>query len=114
MYSRISFRKKGLHADSPDQAQRKLLWEKLILKELPHNVNFFEISQRFEGLSGSDISNAVLMAAFAAARKNESVVSNSYFEEAIQNILKSKKENKGDIKVTDRIVTEDYVKSKLN
>ena len=36
--------------------------------EVPNNLDFDELAKKYDGISGSDISNAMLNAAFKAAR----------------------------------------------
>ncbi|MGE7861685.1 ATP-dependent zinc metalloprotease FtsH 3 [Bacillus mobilis] len=103
-----------IHFSLPDAEQRENLWRKLIPRELPQSLDLTEMATEYPGVTGSDISNAILNAAFAAARKNESHVSDKYFKDSILNILKSKRHNhQQNIKTTDRIVDEKYVKTQL-
>ena len=103
----------------PDIKCRTLLWAKYIPDEMPLHMPKKELcadlAGKFEGLSGGDISNAVLNAAFMAARHEEKSVSEDYFEQAVTNILSSKKANqKTDcVKVTETPVSEEYVRSQL-
>ncbi|WP_370766577.1 ATP-binding protein [Intestinibacter bartlettii] len=99
----------------PDQKCRELLWKKYIPEKMPNNVDIHKLSYQYKGISGSDISNAVMNAAFKAARLEEEYVDEKYFFEAIQNIIKSKKENKSSTReiISEKIVTEDYVNSVL-
>lgn len=98
----------------PDQECRKKLWRHYIPSEMPTDVDIDEITQKYEGISGSDIANAVLMAAFKAARTEGEIVKQAYIEEAVSNILTSKKANERDRPVVmKRKVSEEYVKSQL-
>ena len=99
----------------PNQECRELLWKKYIPKQMPNNVNIYDLSCKYDGISGSDISNAVMIAAFKAARLDEEYVDEKYFCEAIQNIIKSKKENKSSSTkvVSEKFVTEEYVNKVL-
>ncbi len=102
----------------PDLRCRTLLWEKYIPDEMPLQMPKDELcadlAGKFEGLSGGDISNAVLNAAFMAARHEEQSVSEDYFEQAVTNILSSKRANqrKNDVTVTEKPVSEEYVRNK--
>jgi len=100
--------------EMPNKEVRELLWNKYIPKEMPNNANIIELAEVYENISGSDICNAVMTAAFKAARLNEDYVDNKYFHDAINRIIKSKKENKN-IKETktERFVSEDYVKKQI-
>ena len=99
----------------PDANCRELLWKKYVPKEMPTNLDSSEIALKYEGLSGSDISNAVLNAAFHAARSSLDNVPKEYVFQAVEEILESKKANKrnSDVEITKRIVSEDYVKEQL-
>lgn len=98
----------------PDEECRYLLWQKYIPNLMPNNFDLHYISKKYDGLSGSDISNAVLSAAFTAARNNQNIVQQENLEEAIKNILDSKEANEREkVTVTTRKVSEDYVKSQI-
>ena len=111
-----------IHFQLPDVSAREELWKKLIPKELPHNLDIKWIAERYAGISGSDISNAVLMAAFSAARHMDELVDSSYFRNAIESIIESKKNNLNlqqnlqvnNIQIKDKIVSSDYVDQQLN
>ena len=103
--------------DLPDYECRKRLWKMYIPKEMPNDFDIEMIAQKYAGISGSDISTAVLMAAFKAARQKDTVVREKYVEEMIQGILESKKANNKNqqhpINVTTHEVSEEYVKKQL-
>ena len=82
----------------PDLENRKKLWQRYILSTMPNNVDIDEISEKYDGISGSDIANAVLMAAFKAAQQDDELVDKSLFFEAMEDILASKKANCSDKK----------------
>ena len=104
----------------PDFECRKKLWEMYIPKEFAaqfENLDVEELAKKFEGLSGSDISNAVLNAAFKAARlvpdgnvtnsalkakykasyTNSNKLDKKILFDAVENILESKAANNGKI-----------------
>lgn len=85
--------------DLPDEQLREKLWRMYIPQEMPTDLHISEISQKYDGISGSDISNAVLKAALKAAKNQETFVKQTNFEEAVEEIIKSKRANK-DIKIT--------------
>ena len=98
----------------PDLDCRKKLWQMYIPQKMPTDVDFDEIAEKFEGISGSDISNAVLNAAFKAARRKFKSVSKELFFEAINDILASRAANsKNEVTVTKRFVSEEYVQAQL-
>ncbi len=54
-----------------------------------------ELAKKFEGISGSDIANAMLNAAFKAARIGANELDKNLVFEAVENILASKADNLG-------------------
>ena len=93
----------------PDFECRKKLWQMYIPKKMPTALNIEEISGKYEGLSGSDISNAVLNAAFQAAQEKLQRIPDKIFFQAVENILESKRANAaGDEKVTKNYVSKEY------
>lgn len=98
----------------PNMELRQRLWEMYIPAKLPTNASSVILAEKYEGVSGSDIANAVFSAAIKAARLGEEIVDEGFFEEAIKSIIKAKKENAGTTEtITKRVVSEDYVKEQL-
>ena len=98
----------------PNEDCRKKLWKMYIPPELPNNIDIEEISKKFDGISGSDISNAMLNAAFKAARLGKDELDKNLVFEAVENILVSKSANENKkITVEKRKVSEDYVKQQV-
>lgn len=93
----------------PDFECRKKLWNLYIPNIMPNNIDTDEIAEKYEGLSGSDISNAVLMGAFKAARQHDSLVDKKYIFEMVEGILASKSANQG-ISIKSKVVSEAYEK----
>ncbi|MBE8954803.1 MAG: ATP-binding protein [Quinella sp. 2Q5] len=79
----------------PDEDCRRQLWRMYTPPEVPNNLDFDELAKKFDGLSGSDISNAMLNAAFKAARLKVDELDKSLVFEAVENILASKRANAG-------------------
>ncbi|MBE8953040.1 MAG: AAA family ATPase [Quinella sp. 1Q7] len=79
----------------PDENCRRQLWRMYTPLEVPHNLDFDELAKKFDGISGSDISNAMLNAAFKAARLKADILDKSLVFEAVENILASKRANSG-------------------
>lgn len=79
----------------PDEDCRKKLWRMYTPYEVPNNLDFDELAKKFDGISGSDISNAMLNAAFKAARLKLDELDKSLVFEAVENILASKRANIG-------------------
>lgn len=99
----------------PDYECRCQLWKHYMPDSMPTDAEPDYLAKQYEGVSGSDISNAVLMAAFKAARNKENLVLQKYLSEAIENALASKQENvSGEPVTTRRVVSEEYVKAQLN
>ena len=77
----------------PDEECRKKLWRMYTPPEVPNNLDFDELAKKFDGISGSDISNAMLNAAFKAARLKLDELDKNIVFEAVENILASKRAN---------------------
>lgn len=77
----------------PDLDCRRRLWRMYIPEELPNNINIDKLAENYEGISGSDISNAMLNAAFKAARQSVDSLNEKLVCDAIENILESKAAN---------------------
>ena len=77
----------------PDEDCRRKLWRMYTPQEVPNNLDFDELAKKFDGISGSDISNAMLNAAFKAARMQLDALDKSLVFEAVENILASKRAN---------------------
>ncbi|MCR5605903.1 MAG: ATP-binding protein [Treponema sp.] len=100
--------------DLPDSECRKKLWCKYIPENLPHNLDIEMLANVYDGISGSDISNCILTAAFKSARTNKDHLENEYVKEALKNIIDSKNaNNKNKVIVSKKQVSEDYVKKQL-
>lgn len=98
----------------PDYDCRFKLWEKYIPAHMLNSLDIAKLASESDGLSGSDISNAMLMAAFKSARQHEVTVQMGYVLEMIQSIMDSKKANsKRQAVTTTREVSEEYVKQEL-
>ena len=98
----------------PNEVNRFKLWHMYIPKIMPTNVNIKKLSAKYEGISGSDISNAVFHATLKAARLNRDVVEHVYFEEAIEKIISSRVDNEGiGNPILKRTVDEEYVKKQF-
>ena len=90
--------------DLPDEKLRNKLWRRYIPPEMPTDADISELANKYSGISGSDISNAVLKAALKAAKDNAALVRQKFFEDSISQIIESKKANKNiksdDMKIT--------------
>ncbi len=98
----------------PDEICREKLWRMYTPPELPNNLDAAELARKFDGLSGSDIANAMLNAAFKAARIGADELDKKIVFEAVENILASRAANqRQNVKVERREVSEDYVKRQV-
>lgn len=77
----------------PDEDCRKKLWRMYTPPEVPNNLDFDELAKKFDSISGSDISNAMLNAAFKAARLKVDELDKNLVFEAVENILAGKRAN---------------------
>lgn len=101
----------------PDYKSRVKLFEKYIPNKFPCEIDINKIAELSEGLSGSDISNAVLLSAFSIKVSNKDKLGNDDLIEQIMAIKKSKIANSRLNNIThieDKIVSEEYVKNQLN
>ncbi len=96
----------------PDLECRKKIWAHYILPSLPNNLDVNELATKYDNISGSDISTAVLKAAFKAARQTEPCVEMDMICSIIDDIIASKDANKG-VVVERREVSDDYVKEQI-
>lgn len=100
--------------DLPDEAARLRLWQMHIPQKMPTDADPAQLAQKYSGISGSDISNAVLNASLRAARLNERLVRQAYFEQAITDILRGKADNENLAEPESRrVVSEEYVKQQF-
>jgi len=99
--------------DLPDEENRVKLWEMYIPKAMPNDADIPKLAKDHTGVSGSDISTAVLSAALRAARNDDELVRHEYFAEAIQMALKSKEANSGVTVVSERVVSKEYVEQQI-
>jgi len=100
----------------PDEKMRQKLWEMYIPQKMPTSFDSSKIAHDYDGISGSDISTAVLRAALRAANNGYNAVPYAYFEEAIQSILTSRCENRGtndSVTTSKRVVSEEYALNQI-
>lgn len=100
--------------DLPNEKMRKLLWKNYIPDKMPTDANINELAEKFEGLSGSDISTAVLKGALKAANDGLDMVPQDYFAEAAKNIIDSQQENKqSGVTITQKEISKEEALSQL-
>lgn len=82
----------------PNEELREKLWRHYIPSQMPVNADIHKLAIEYNGLSGSDISTAVMKAALNAAKNNSIVVSENDFKLAVDSITASKRANVGSSK----------------
>lgn len=97
----------------PDQALREKLWRMYIPDKMPCQADFTYLAATYDGVSGSDIANAIFSAAVSAARERETMVTQPYLEEAIRSVLRVKRANTGGVTVSVRRISEEEAQQKL-
>ncbi|MEG1924664.1 MAG: ATP-binding protein [Ruthenibacterium sp.] len=99
----------------PGQALREKLWHHYIPAEMPADVDCGQLAEKYEQLSGSDISNVVLLAALKSASLQENRIPQQHFETAVEELLKAKAENDGreNIIIEQHTVSEEYAKKQI-
>ena len=99
----------------PNEELREKLWKMYIPMQMPTDVDIDKLAKTYDAVSGSDIANAVFVAAIKAARREDEMVLHSDFEMALNSIVQVKKDHKGDspMIIKKNIVSEEYVKEKL-
>ena len=94
----------------PDEKTRIRLLEHYLNGIVPHSINILDVARRYEGITGSDISNALINSALGAVRKGNAGISQSDFESALSRIIAAKNINSRKINATviQRDVSEEY------
>ena len=82
-----------IHFPLPDADHREMLWKQYIPARMPCHADCRELAEQYDGVSGSDIANAVFTAAVSAARNHAKEVSQVSLERAIQNTIDVKSAN---------------------
>ena len=92
--------------DSPDYQMRKKLLQHYLTNTVPNSINLDDIALKYEGLTGSDIANALVSSALKSARKGVEVLDQATYELALNKIITAKGDNKGTrIVTTERSIT---------
>ncbi len=99
--------------DLPGSEQRKKIWEHYLLCGVPEQCDIDSLSQKYEGISGSDIANCVWLAALKTLSDKKDIVDQKCVCQTIEKIIQSKKDHAmpttdENIKVTVRDVDEEY------
>ena len=73
-----------------------------------------KLSKKYDGITGSDISNALVNSALKVARNGEDSLKQEDFESSILKILNAKKANVSPkVTITEREVSEEYAMSQI-
>lgn len=105
---------KHVKFELPDEECRCALWRRYIPAEMPNNIDCDALAKKYTGVSGSDIANAILLAAFKAVRNQAGLVTQGSVEKVMEGILHSKKDNEARQGVTTkRVVSEEYAKKQM-
>lgn len=106
--------------DLPNEEQRKQIWKRYLSTGIPYQCNITELARRYGNISGSDISNAVWIAALGTAERGGERVSEERIVSAIEKIIKAKMDNgsivmeKEDERIVSvREVSEEYALSQI-
>lgn len=95
----------------PDKDAREKLWRFCIPSRLPvdEGLNFSELAEKFDGISGSDIANAVFSAAISAANDEAEVIVQERFEKAVRSCINVRNANRGNV----REISDEQAKNEL-
>lgn len=77
----------------PNDEIRNDIFLKYLTNTIPHNINIEQVSKNCDGLSGSDIVNAIMISAIKTARDDQEELKQLTLEESIASILSSKLDN---------------------
>jgi len=102
--------------DMPNEEFRKKLLLHYLSNTIPNHIDYDGVAQKYEGITGSDIANALMMSSVRTAREGLAELKQQYFEDALESILQGKKDNqalKANIKVYEREVSEEYALNQI-
>lgn len=80
--------------DLPNEEQRRRLWEHYLSVDMPCECDIDRLVVKYRDVSGSDISNAIWMAALDSAARHERLVREERFDKAMEKIVKAKSDNR--------------------
>ena len=98
----------------PDKELREELWRFYVPSKMPvdDGVNFSELAEKFDGISASDIANAVFSAAIGAANDEAEAIGQERFEKAIRSTIAVRDANAG-VKGSVREITHEEARDAL-
>ena len=102
--------------EMPNKEMRYLLWNHYLLETIPcdnRNTILKKISE-VEGVTGADISTAVLKATIDAACNTPYCITYESLKEVLEEILKAKKAVDDNFEITTRKVSQEYALSQIN
>lgn len=89
-----------IYFDFPNEEVRTSLLNFYLTNTVPHDIDISSIASKHNGITGADISNALVSSALKTARASKDRLSHEDFEEAVVNIIESKKANQKQSGVT--------------
>ena len=102
--------------DLPNEEFRIKLLQHYLTNTVPNHIVFDDVAKKYEGIVGSDISNAVMMASIKAAREGLKELRQEYLEDALERIIQSKNDNHSsfvNVRVYEREVSEEYALNQI-
>lgn len=103
--------------DFPNEEVRTTLFTHYLTNTVPHTIDIPRIAQISEGITGSDIANALMNTALKTARSGQVSIEHEHFETAILSVLESKRANKQTVSrdrtVTRKIISETEVPEEI-
>ncbi len=102
--------------EMPNKETRYSLWNHYLLETIPceNRETIIDKICEVEGVTGADISTAVLKAAIDAVCKEPACVTYELLYGIIEEIIKAKNAVTGDYEITTRKVSEEYALSQIN
>lgn len=104
--------------DFPSEEVRHSLLQFYLTDTVPHTIDIDKIAKESQGITGSDISNALMNSALKTARAKRDTLTHDDFSYAIKSILASKKANQdqsqSNVTVTTEVVSEEEAMSAIN
>ncbi len=99
----------------PNKEQRIELLKHYLTDTVPNDIDINCVADKYEGITGSDIANALVSGAVKTVRNNSGRLSTEVFSDCIEQILKAKSANNGvQIKVMEREVSEEYALDQIS
>ena len=97
----------------PDEAGRLALLRHYLVNTVPNAIDLARVAESRQGISGADIANATLAAALRTARAGRSSMQQADLEDALDRIIRSRRENRGGVTVEEREVSEEYALAQI-